>query len=54
MKAQLISTDIVAIDAAGAKLFGENPKDIAHIQLAAEMNVGRIDLDKLSIKRITV
>lgn len=54
MKAQLISTDIVAIDAAAAKLFGAKPEEIRHIQIAADMKVGRIDLDKLNIKRITV
>jgi len=54
MKAQLISTDIVAADAAAAKLFGAKPEDIGHIKIAAEMNVGRMDLDKLNIKRITV
>lgn len=54
MKAQLISTDIVAADAAAAKLFGTKPEDVRHIRIAAEMNVGRIDLDKLNIKRITV
>jgi uncharacterized protein (DUF362 family) len=54
MKAQLISTDIVAIDTAAAKLFGMKPEDVRHIQIAAEMKVGRMDLDKLNIKRITV
>lgn len=54
MKAQLISTDIVAVDAAAAKLFGLNPDNIAYIQSAADMKVGNKDLDKLNIKRITV
>jgi uncharacterized protein (DUF362 family) len=54
MKAQLISTDIVAVDTAAAKLFGIKPEDVHYIQLAAEMKVGRMDLDKLNIKRITV
>jgi uncharacterized protein (DUF362 family) len=54
MKSQLISTDIVAIDAAATKLFGGNPDDIGYIQAANEMNAGRKDLDKLNIKRITV
>jgi len=54
MKAQLISTDIVAVDAAAAKLFGTKPDDVRHIKIAAEMNVGRMDLDKLNIKRISV
>jgi len=54
MKAQLISTDIVAADSAAAKLFGTKPEDIRHIRIAAEMKVGTMDLDKLNIKRITV
>lgn len=54
MKAQLISTDIVAADAAAAKLFGTKPEDIRHIQIASEMKVGTMDLDKLNIKRITM
>ncbi len=54
MKAQLISTDMVAIDTAGAKLFGMDPKEVRHIELAASMNAGRMDLDKLNIKRISL
>ncbi|MDI6766970.1 MAG: DUF362 domain-containing protein [Bacteroidota bacterium] len=54
MKSQLISTDIVAVDAAAAKLFGMKPEDIDHIQIAADMKIGRKDLDKLKINRITV
>jgi uncharacterized protein (DUF362 family) len=52
MKSQIVSTDFVAADAAAAKLFGAEPDDIRHIQLAALMNLGRIDLDTLSINRI--
>lgn len=54
MKAQLISTDIVAMDAAGTKLWGMNPDDIRHICIAADAKLGRKDLEKLNIKRITV
>lgn len=54
MKAQLLSTDIVAIDTAAVKLFGSDPKSIRHIQIAAEQGVGRMDLENLNIKRITV
>ena len=54
MKAQLISTDMVAIDAAGAKLFGADPMDIRYIQIAADQKVGRANLDKLNIKRISL
>lgn len=52
MKSLIVSQDPVAADAAAAKLFGAEPGDIPHIQLAAEMNLGRIDLNGLSIKRI--
>ena len=52
LKAQIVSTDFVAADAAAAKLFGIEPADIRHIQIAAEMRLGRIDLDALAIDRI--
>jgi uncharacterized protein (DUF362 family) len=52
MKSLIISEDIVAADAASAKLFGVDPASIDHIRIAAEMGVGRIDLDKLNINRI--
>jgi uncharacterized protein (DUF362 family) len=45
---------MVAIDTASAKLFGINPSDVRHIQLAADQKVGRMDLENLRIKRITV
>jgi len=54
MKAQLLSTDMVAADAAAAKMFGENPADVRFITLAAQQGVGRSDLDKLAINRITL
>ena len=54
MKKQLLSTDIVAIDTAAVKFFGSDPKEIRHIQIAAEQGVGRMDLENLNIKRITV
>jgi uncharacterized protein (DUF362 family) len=54
MKSLLISSDIVAVDSAAAKLFGINPSDVEHIRLAAEQKVGRIDLENLKIKRITI
>ena len=52
MKSQIISTDIVAADAAAAKLFGVEPALIGHIKIADEMKLGTMDLSKLSINRI--
>jgi uncharacterized protein (DUF362 family) len=54
MKSQLLSTDMVAIDAAAAKLFGSDPADIRYIGLAAAQGVGSMALDRLNIKRIVV
>lgn len=52
MKSLVVSTDPVAADAAAAMLFGAAPADIGYIRLAAEMNLGRMDLSGLSIDRI--
>ena len=52
LKSQLISTDIVAADAAAAKLFGKEPDTIPYIKIADEMKIGRMDLSKLRINRI--
>jgi uncharacterized protein (DUF362 family) len=52
MKAQVISTDFVAADAAAAKLFGTEPADIRHIQIASDMHLGQMNLADLSIHRI--
>jgi len=54
MKSLLVSTDMVAIDAAATKLFGWEPADIRHIKIAAEMKLGRMDLAQMNIKRISV
>jgi uncharacterized protein (DUF362 family) len=54
MKSLLISNDMVAADAAGAKLFGMNPADVRYIRLAADQKAGRMDLENLRIKRIAV
>ena len=54
MKAQVVSTDPVAADAAGAKLFGLDPADIRHIQIASDMNLGQMNLKALSINRIKI
>ena len=47
--------NVYALSAAtGTKLWGMNPDDIRHICIAADAKLGRKDLDKLNIKRITV
>jgi len=54
MKSLLISTDMVIVDTAAAKLFGIEPADVRHIQLAADQKIGRMDLENLRIERITI
>ncbi len=52
MKSQIITTDMVAADAASAKMFGIEPADVPYITMAASMGVGTMDLEKLNIHRI--
>lgn len=52
MKAQIVSRDPVAADAAAALMFGMDPSSIPYIPLAAAFGVGTMDLHTLSIKRI--
>jgi uncharacterized protein (DUF362 family) len=51
-KTQILATNIVAADAAAAKVFGSDPIDIPYIAKASEMGVGTYDLSKLNINRI--
>jgi len=52
MKSLMISTDWVAIDAAGAKMMGKEPSSIEHIALAAAMGAGKMDLSSMNIHRM--
>lgn len=54
MKALVLSTDIVAADAAATKFFGSEPSEINHIRYAHEMGSGNMDLDSLNIHRISI
>ncbi len=54
MKAQILSTDMVAADVAATKLLGLDPERIRHIVLAAERGVGKKDLGGLTISRIAL
>ncbi len=54
MKTQILSADPVAADAAAARLFGAGAKDASYIPKAAAAGAGRMELDKLDIRRITL
>ncbi|MBP7792078.1 MAG: DUF362 domain-containing protein [Candidatus Goldbacteria bacterium] len=52
MQSQIISTDIVAADAAATKIFGMEPSDIKYIKMADEKGLGNLNLDKINVKKI--
>jgi len=52
MGSQILSRDPVAADAAAAKIFGVEPKDIGYIRLAHEKGIGNMNLSELNIKKI--
>ena len=54
MKYQLLSTDIVAVDAAASKILGISESRIGHIKLGEDLKLGTMDIDKLNVKRINI
>ena len=52
MKSLIISPDMVAADAASAKMFGKSPDDVPYIGIADSMGIGTMALDKLNVHRI--
>ncbi|HCC71864.1 MAG TPA: tat (twin-arginine translocation) pathway signal sequence [Bacteroidales bacterium] len=52
MKAQIISTDMLAADTAAASMLKKSPKQIDYIPLASKMGIGRMDIENLNIHRI--
>lgn len=54
MKYQLIGQDMVALDAASAKIFGVEPKEVRHIVLAEQLGVGKSNIDAMKVNRITM
>jgi uncharacterized protein (DUF362 family) len=53
-KMQLLSTDPVLADTAGAKILEIDPNSVEHFKVAAGLGLGSMDLDKKSIQRLTV
>ena len=47
----LASTDIVALDAAAAKLLGLQPADVRHVKIGDQMKLGTMNLDQVEIRR---
>lgn len=53
-KMLLLSSDVVAVDAASAKVFGQEPEAVKHIQMGHERGIGTMNLDELNIMKIDV
>ncbi len=53
-KMQIISPDIVAADAAAAKILGKKIERIAYIPKAHKMKLGNMNLNELKIKRLAL
>ena len=54
MRSLLVSSDILAVDAAGSMMLGHQPDSIGHLKIAHEMNIGTMDLDALNIHRVNM
>jgi len=54
IKNQLISTDIVAIDAAASKVYGIDPEHVGNIKIAYNKKIGNMNLDELKIRKISL
>lgn len=50
----IAGTDAVAVDAFGATLFGMKPAELGCVRIGHQIGLGRMDLEKLAIKRIAV
>jgi hypothetical protein len=49
----MLSTDIVAVDAASAATMGKKASDFGYIGKGAERGLGKPDLKGLAIRRLT-
>lgn len=54
LKMQVLGTDMIACDAAAARIFGLEPSDVRHITLAHESGTGNMDLSTLNIARLAL
>lgn len=52
MKAMLISTDPVLVDAASVKMLGYEVSKVAHVKLGADLKIGSCDLEHADVRRL--
>ncbi|MFP4621790.1 MAG: DUF362 domain-containing protein [Bacteroidales bacterium] len=54
MKYQILSDDMVAVDAAATKIYGMEVGEVGHIKIAGEKGYGETDLSKLNVERLSI
>ncbi len=54
LKTLIVSPDIVAADSAAAKMYGLEPNEVSYISMASELDLGKMDLDSVAIKKIKI
>jgi len=50
----IAGVDQVAVDAYGATLFGMTGSDLGYVRIAAERGFGKMDLNKIKVRKVTV
>ncbi len=53
-KMQILSRDMVASDAAAARVMGLAPENVRYITMAENLGLGTASLDSINIKRIAL
>jgi uncharacterized protein (DUF362 family) len=48
----VLGTDMLAVDAYGAELFGVKPAEVGYLPIAAELGVGQLVWSKLNVKQV--
>jgi len=54
MRRLFASTDVVAIDSAGAQLLGHGQDEVTHVKIGAEMKLGIADLKHVDVRSINL
>ena len=53
-KSLFIAKDMLAMDVYACNVFGLNPDNITHFQLAKEKNIGKSDLKEIRVKEVVL
>jgi uncharacterized protein (DUF362 family) len=54
MNTVIVGSDQVAVDSYGATLFGMKGSDLGYVRIAAASGLGRMDIEKMNIEKISI